>query len=301
MDRATLKKALFGAALIAAGFLIADRGLALVLARVVEASNIRFSALYRGGLTADVVVVGDSRAVNAFNAPMMAARLGKTVFNAGYNGISMVVAEALVADYFDHNQPPKHLLIEVTTLGTDNDVLKGLSPYMGESTRLHDLLAREAPVMAHALRVSHLYRYNNELFLRALYYLRRSDQAWINQGAMAEVQMQAPRARKATHPIPVDGPGFVALQGILRLCKRRGVQPVLVISPYLPRYLANRPHWNQWVQTLAARLGADVPLHDYSQHLTEPADFADPIHINHRGSQKLLLAILQDGLLTERP
>ena len=44
------------------------------------------------------------------------------------------------------------------------------------------MLDQQLPFLAQVLQVSHLYRFNNELFLRAGYYLNQNDQDWIKQG-----------------------------------------------------------------------------------------------------------------------
>ena len=46
--------------------------------------------------------------------PKVEEKLGKSVFNLGYNGMSMAVAEALFLDYLERNRTPETLLLEVT-------------------------------------------------------------------------------------------------------------------------------------------------------------------------------------------
>ena len=80
----------------------------------------------------------------------------------------MVVANAVLSDYLAHNAAPKMLLLEISNIGVKNDLLNGLSPYMGKSERLRALLAQDNPKLSYALQLSHLYRFNNELFLERL-------------------------------------------------------------------------------------------------------------------------------------
>ena len=159
----TFKKAVFGAALIIIGFFTADRLIAHGLESMVRESQFRLSVAYRGGHSTDILALGNSRAVNAFHAPSLEKQLGLRVFHLGYNGMSMVVADAVLADYLAHNAAPKTVLLEVSNIGVKNDLLKGLSPYMGKSSRLQALLEHDDPKLAYALQLSHLYRFNNEL------------------------------------------------------------------------------------------------------------------------------------------
>ena len=294
-----LKKALVGTTLIMIGFFAADRLIALGLEHVVTSSQFRLSIAYRGGHSTDILALGNSRAVNAFHAPTLSKRLGQRVFHLGYNGMSMVVANAVLSDYLAHNAAPKMLLLEISNIGVKNDLLNGLSPYMGKSERLRALLAQDNPKLSYALQLSHLYRFNNELFLRAGYYWNRTDQYWINQGTMtaAQARQLPPKLEsEGDNPYPIDGAGFKALRAIQQQCAEMNIQLVLVASPYLPQHLERWPSYDRWIGTLKTRLAQHAHLHDYSRLLKQPEDFADAIHMNQNGSQKLLESMISDGV-----
>ena len=295
----TFKKAFVGLAFIILGFLAADRLIAYGLESIVTHSQFPLSVAYRGGHSTDILALGNSRAVNAFHAPSLEKQLGQRVFHLGYNGMSMVVADAVLADYLTHNAAPKTLLLEVSNIGVENDLLKGLSPYMGRSERLQSLLAQDDPQLAFALQLSHLYRFNNELFLRAGYYLNRTDQNWINQGTMTAMQAAQlpPRVEtKRDNPYPIDGAGFQALKSIQKQCANKNIRLVLIASPYLPQHLHRWPSYDGWINALQTHLEPGVQLHDYSRLLTHAEDFADAIHMNQNGGQKLVKAMMDDGV-----
>ena len=50
-------------------FLLADRFLGKVGQKLVVGSEFRFSRLYKGGMDNEILIIGNSRAVNAFFAP----------------------------------------------------------------------------------------------------------------------------------------------------------------------------------------------------------------------------------------
>src|SRR6267378_4905378 len=106
-----------------------DRWLASGLDREIAGSRFRFSLVQRGGLTAKVLVLGDSRAVNGFYAPKMEHLTGVSVLNLGYNGMSMLIEEAVLRDYLTRNAAPALLVLEVTNVQDEQALLDGLMCY----------------------------------------------------------------------------------------------------------------------------------------------------------------------------
>jgi hypothetical protein len=206
------RQAVVGLLVLLGGSLVCDRLVASAAEAVVARSELRFSRAYAGGRAAEVLVLGNSRAVNAFYAPAIAERTKREVFHLGYNGMSMRVAEVLFDDYLARNEAPAFLLIEVTNLGVGDSLATLLLPYVDESPGLAALLGEVAPKVAVAQSLAHSFRYNGELFLRALYYLGRSDQAWINGGRIGARRVEALRAADEVtkNTLPVDGPGFAS-------------------------------------------------------------------------------------------
>src|SRR3954463_6646537 len=124
-----MKKFLLAALLLSCVVLAGDRLGSALLRRLLLESQARFARLYHGGISADILVVGDSRAVNAVNPAAAHNVTGQTVFNLGYNGMSTSIAEALVADYLDHNPAPKLVLMEVTSLGQPPALINELKTF----------------------------------------------------------------------------------------------------------------------------------------------------------------------------
>jgi len=245
-----------------------------VLARdAVLASRFRLSELYRGGLREDVVIAGNSRAVHAFYAPALAARSGLHVFNLGYNGLSFDITQALVRDYLAHNAAPRAMILEVSNLaGTGDTLLPDLRPYFSEPGALSDLARAEVPCISAIGDLVHLYRYNSELFLRILYYLRKDDQDWVLHGT--GIDRAAERRLALEAPLPsyaVDQ--ATRLRGLLQFLVARGITPILVIAPYPPA-LRDRPGYDTWRGALQDALGADGEILDFGAALERFALFS---------------------------
>ena len=273
-----------------------DRALAFVLERVVLSSQLRFSRVYRGAMHNDVVIIGNSRGVNAFYAPDVARRTGTSVFNASYNGMSAVAAEAILNDYLDRNARPSLIIFEVTNVYSNEDALKDLDLFNFASPRLAALEARFTPELARAVRVSHLIEFNNELFLRSLYYLRTTDQSWINRTRISGAGIASVDTMAAVHLelVPENVAALVRSVGRVR---SEGIQVRFVIAPFLPAYQRKLVNLDEWKRSLEQQIGA--PIMDYSDAIADTRDFGDLRHLNFAGSQLLLNRLLKDGVFSD--
>lgn len=273
--------------LVALLFFLGDRGLAYLLGEITSRGQFRFDELYRGGLRHDVLVVGDSRAVHSVFAPELSDRLCLSVFNMAYNGMSTEIAVALVEDYLAHNAPPKAVLIEISNTNFHNELLNDLRLYADRSRNIADLIRRDDPAMMRWLRLSHLYAFNNEMLLRSLYYLSRSDQDWIlSSGAHLEPALMAKLRADWYLPPESFAPNVAAMKRLIAELRARHIEPILYIAPYHPLYRRFFPRYPEWVQNLQAELGEDIL--DLSVALTDNDDFADVQHVNLNGSRAIM-------------
>jgi hypothetical protein len=266
-------------------FFIGDRGLSLALSALVGESEFRFSKLYSGGLHYDVLVIGNSRAVHSIFAPDLSRGLCHSVFNVAYNGMSAEIEEAILRDYLDHNDPPKAVLIEVSNVTGDNDLLNDVRLYADRSPRLEALLRREAPLTTFWMRVSHLFAFNNELTLRALYYLRHSDQDWIlDSGAQITPDLVAHLHPERYGPPRLRDAEVAALRRLTEYLRERHIQAVLYVAPFHPAYVRLGSRYRVWQDELQRDIG-EPEIVDLSQRLKSDADFADLFHVNSVGGE----------------
>lgn len=277
----------------ALAFAVADRVVAWGLERLLLKSQFRYSVMYRGGLEAEVVILGNSRGVNGFYAPDLARALGRRVLNLSFNGLSAEMGEVLLLDYLERNPAPRRLWLEVTNL--HNGGLNGnvLQLYGGMSPRLAEAWRAEQPTTAWMQRwVSQAYRFSGEFYLRALYYLRRSDQDWINRYRIDEafaarfVPTEAMQAGWAA-PAPER---LAALRRTIEIAEAAGIEVSLVVTPYLPNYIKGIEAYPVWRSEVERVLGR--PILDLSHALEKAAHFADPLHMNLEGFRVLLPELL---------
>jgi hypothetical protein len=277
-------------AVLAIVTLAGDRLGAFVCSRVLIASQFRFSRVYRGGTKADILVIGDSRGVHSFYAPAIERLTGRSALNLSFNSMSMPIAEALLADHLDRNPPPRLVLIEPTCIVVDHGLVSELRTYAGLSKRLEALYAHDHPVAAAWARVFHLLHYDSEFFLRALLYLRRSDQDWINRNVVAPELLSIPVERWHPHSHPEN---VAALARIVRMLRARGIEVRLVIAPYHRATGVD-------VSDLLRDMSPIAPVSNYADAIEESRYFSDTVHMNLDGSEQFLGMLYRDGCLGVR-
>jgi hypothetical protein len=285
------RKALLWIATLVLVVMAGDRLLSWTLGRVLVRSRFRYSQLYRGGTNADILIMGDSRGVNSFYAPAIEEMTGKKAFNLSYNSMSPVVAEALILDYLDRNQPPKMVIIEPTCVMVDGAVLTELRPFATLSPRLMALYQRKHPAAARTEKIFHLLLLNTGFFVDALHYMRHSDQDWIMRGSLPATS--EPEGKRVVPFLPGNRE---ALQRIVTALRRRGLEVRFVIAPYYAKGIENLPELVAALQKFAPG-DEHVRIATYDTVVSDPALFADHVHLNEQGSRVFLAMLQRDGVL----
>jgi len=273
--------------------LAGDRLGAALCRQAVLRSEFRFSRIYRPQPAQALLVIGDSRGVHSFYAPALARAIGAPALNLSFNSMSMPIAEALVADYLEHQRPPRLVIIELTCVIVDGNLYAALAPYADLSPRLAGLYAAAHPRTAAMSRAFRLLRYDDELFLRSLAYLRRSDQDWINHGVVDPVAARSEGHARLREP---KQGGLAALGRMVRLLRGRGVAVELVAAPYHPAGAVDVGPLLTSVRDAVSGVPG-VGIHDYARAITENAAFADRVHLNDHGAALLLELLRRDGVL----
>jgi hypothetical protein len=267
-----------------------DRVLARLLEHIVLRSHFRYSEVYRGGLHNDVLILGNSRGVNGFDAIEMQRRTGQNTFNASYNGVSPVLLEAIFEDYLEHNPPPHSVIIELTSVDSRQESLKDLRLYRSRSQRITILDRHINSNLARASSVLHLLDYNNPLFLRTLYYSNKSDQNWSNNGVL-NAAIIASIDTMHTYRLSLPEENVAALKRMIRTAQSHKCSIRLIITPYLPRFFAKIDNFETWKAALAAAVGTSN-IEDYSASLSPESDFADGVHLSVAGRRDFMNILL---------
>jgi len=296
MGRGALQAALLRLALLAVCALVGDRLLGAALEAALPHSQFRFSVAERGGLPPNLLMLGNSRAVNGLYAPELARWSPVPVLNLAYNGMSTLVAEAVLRDYLARNAAPKLLVLEVSNVQDPHQLLDGLMCYWSASQALAQLADARSAANRRAVRWFHLYAFNGEVPLRALYFARRSDQDWINRYRISDALVEEARAGPDIE-LSAKPENLEALARIAALARERGIALRLIVAPYLPEYAAHVRNWDAWIERLRAAAGGEERVWDYSRAVRETAHFADRLHLNEVGGVPFAARLAADGFL----
>ena len=209
-----------------------DRLGGYLLRQKLESSQFRYSRMYTHRAQAEILLIGNSRGLPLYQ-PAVEEMTGVKSFNISYNGAPAFLLEALVADYLDLYPSPKTAIIEITLAASPNKtLLSGFGAYIPYSERLSQLLQDSLPKDYRADQLSHMYRYNSEVFHRTLYHSNKTDTDWLNKHIMSDATASDVNAK----PFPLDiHPTLIAsLANMTKALQAKGVMTQLVITPYAP-------------------------------------------------------------------
>lgn len=280
-----------------AGFVLlvfaGDRLGGKVLEGLVLNSQFRYSRLYTGRADCDVLLLGNSRGL-AFYQPYIEERTGLKTLNLSYNGLPVHLADALIRDYFDRYPPPKVVVIEISLCDRlENQLVMNFSPYYPYSPRIRALIGDANPQLRAGLEVSHLLRYNSEVFQRAMFYLQKPDKYWQMDRTLAEEQANgiAPDYEFIIR-YPEESPELLA--GLVQFCQEKGSKVQLVQAPYFPPFaqkMTNRTAFKQAIEQATHQSVLDL-----SQAIAEREMFADFQHLNQEGSKIYIDSLIANGI-----
>jgi hypothetical protein len=273
--------------------ILGDRLGGAYLRRINEQSQFRYSRLYTGRAQADLVFVGNSRGLT-FYQPYIEQITGKSTANLSYNGLPAPLARALMADYVERYPNKPHFIIDVSLCDRPNGPLTaGFTAYTHASKHLDTLLRHQNGDAWWGSRASALFRYNNEVFQRALYYRNRSDEDWLLDRQVAPAL--AATVPLDTFPISVQPTLVRHLAEGIRIVRDAGCPVTLVLGPYYPGMVKDWTNLRAVCRAVEVETGLRV--HDYSQSLPDPADFGDLMHPNKRGAQKFIDLMVRDSII----
>ncbi len=275
-------------------FFVGDRVGGFLLSKLTNASEFRYSRLYNQKAEADVLLVGNSRGL-IFYQPYIEEKTGKSTLNISYNGLPIHLAQVLVEDYLDSYKAPEKIILDVTMIDRENDALiNGFYLYAPYSERLQQLLLKTDKTSFYASKLTHLFRYNSEVFQRALFYLNKGDEDWlIDRVINQELINQVASADSMNFELPTGG--LEALTGIVAAAKAHDVKIELVVNPYYPPFLQHFYQFEAWKNKIEVATG--IPIRDYSSSVQEPEGFGDYQHLNKHGARMYIDLLLRDGVL----
>jgi hypothetical protein len=244
-------------------------------------SDFRFNRYFKNN-NFDIFILGNSRAVNSVNEKQGSILSGKNVVNLSYNGMPTDNIIDLVDD-INEKYTGKLIFIEISSFFLKVNSTNEYSFYMDKSKFI---FSRFENTRYHYIK---LLSFNNEFFLRNLYYLNRSDQDWSNQNIINAAILKSISKAKPFNLIDDKHQFEERIQLIQSKCDDKGNKLVYFLAPYFPTYLSKALDYGYLKNYFLQRNGTFIDLNQYS--LPE-SYYADRVHTNSNGAvfltQKLL-------------
>jgi hypothetical protein len=250
---------------------IVDRAFVGVLDLIIEKSDFRFNNLKNESV--DFYVFGNSRGVNSFNEYEFEKTFNLKTLNVSFNGL--------------HYEQIKYL---ISKIDSTKKIIVEISPFLNaplinlESGKIEKISRfnsfkhlRNNDFFSDILKTPY---YNNQLTLRALYYLFSSDKSWQNNKILSY--------KKLNFLLTKEEDSFLYLDKYRNLKKyldENNYDYLMYFAPIHPKKKQKILNWNTINNTLRAELGNKYI--DLSDLILDDNGFADLLHTNHNSSTKI--------------
>ncbi len=273
---------------------LGDRLGGTILNSFVKKSQFRYSRIYNQFTkNTDILLVGNSRGLTFFQ-PEIEAITKKSTLNIAYNGMPMNLASAIIQDQIALNGAPKTALIDITMCDRNNkEMINGFKTYATQTSHLTSLINENDTKVYYGCKVSHIFRYNSEIFQRALYYRNKSDKDWLLDRVISPTMVT--NATTMT-PFQLDTISYQVekLKEIISILESKGTKVNLVVSPYYPNFkLTGLDKFVTSIENITQK-----KVLNYSNLLKKDDEFGDYQHPNIKGSKIYMQQLLEDGLFT---
>lgn len=271
-----------------------DRVAGWVLGKITTESQFRYSRLYGGQAECDILLVGNSRGL-IFYQPYIEEKTGLSTVNLSYNGMPMDLAKALIEDHLDRYQP-KQIILDISLLDKrmDDRLVAGFNLYSPYSERLSSLLKEKYPESYYGGQVANIYRYNGEVFKRALYYTQKSDEDWLLDRVISQ-QMQDDVVNLPIFNLDYTPEMLADLADLVRFANEKNVDVKLVVNPYFPPFAEKLGNMEELISEVKKATGLEV--YDYSDSVKGLDGFGDYQHLNKNGAREFLDKLIADGVM----
>ncbi len=272
---------------------IGDRIGGFILKKIESKSQFRFTSLYQQKAACDILIAGNSRGLS-FYQPFVEEKSKQKVFSLAYNGMSSSLGHVFLKDYYQQYDAPKKLILEITCADRyNNELIPAFSTYSPYSKNLRNYLKEKENKIYYASMLSHLLRYNSEVFQRCLRYLRSDDKLWLTDRIISEAMQEESKSLKDVS-IDLIPELQNSLTQSVKLAQDNGTEVILVVAPFLPNYHDALFNLHDYIEEVEKNTGLKV--NNYADAIQDPKLFGDYFHINVFGSEKFVEQMHHDGL-----
>ena len=245
----------------------------------------------------DVLILGSSRAHHHYDTPFLSDSLGVDVYNAGFDGNGVVLADGVLEMVLNRYKPRLVLFdiepaFDVNVYDKDNHhtrYIKNLKPYYreeGVSEIIKDVSVEEWRKVQ-----SGLIRYNTEIL--GMLVDNVIDRGLERRGFQPfKGKMEKEPEPKAPKDVVRDSFKLAYIEKLIRLCQENDVPLILVGSP---KYGQKNSEALQPVKEIAEKY--DVRFLDYyaePSFMAHKGWFKEPMHLNSEGARVFSKMIAQE-------
>jgi len=272
---------------------VGDRVGGFVLKKIAEHSQFRFTSLYNDKAACDILVIGNSRGLS-FYQPFLENLSNKNVFSLAYNGMAANLGEVFIKDYYNLYPAPKKLLLEITFADrTNEELIPAFATYLPYSKNLQTFIKEKEKKTFYGTKVTHLLRYNSEVFQRAIRHLNTDDKFWLTNRRISTA-MQAASEDLENVSIDIIPDLENSLINIVKIAQEHGTEVELIVAPFLHNYANALFNLDEYIESIESK--TKLKVNNYAKSIKDPQYFGDYFHINIYGSEKFVEMMKADNL-----
>ena len=284
------KTAIFFTFIIA--FFIVDRFLTNIFFSLLNYSTLPHAQLYSGKGRTDIMILGNSRGYRTFNDNDFENKINKKTKNYSVIGSSTKINEIIIKDYIDiYKGPPKIIILEISSLLSENEALKDFRIFGYKSERVANLVKKKYPKMYYAGNLTNLFQLNNSTFFNGIQkifitYKYKSLNGYMKMD-FNNINSNGNTFKKEEYSYePYLHENITSLNRIILLCKENKIKLYLLIAPFYPKRLkVEEKSYNAWLKKIKENF-KEIPVINFAKSLNEIKYFYDWKHLNKEGNEK---------------
>lgn len=262
----------------------------------VEFAKLRETFLGRD--TAQLLILGSSRAACQFVPEVFEKQCGKTVWNAGMTGATLPLFRTTLEAWLENHPAPEVVIINLD-IHALNDAMDSVFdyprylPFLQNEALYNGLCRQDKKFAAYRFVVPYALAQGNTRLLNAA--LR----GWLYAPADAQQGYEASVKRGYTgsmYALLTRGKASMPsaeyldeLHVLIALCRAKKIKPVLVIAPLWRERQLRITNYDQLVEALKAEAKKNqAAFFDFSGAALAGIEehFTDPAHLNRKGAEK---------------
>jgi len=284
-------------------FFIIDRFLTNIFFSLLNYSTLPHAQLYLGKGKTDIMILGNSRGYRAFNHNNFENKINKKTKNYSVIGSSTKINEVIIKDYIDiYNEPPKIIILEISSLLSQNEALKDFRIFGYKSKRIANLVKEKYPKLYYAGNLTNLFQLNNSTFFNGIQKIFITYKYKSLDGYMNPIQyfdknlLNENTFKKEEYSYePYLHENISSLNRIIKLCKENDIKLYLFIAPFFPkRLMVEEESYNAWLKRIKENLIdmerifnlEKTQFVNFAKSLYEIKYFNDWKHLNKEGTEK---------------